>query len=128
MAAWIWLRRDALKALHIEQIAEHGGASGVRDEGLLESAMARPENLVAYGDPDVFDLVAAYAFGIVKNHPFIDGNKRAGFQAAATFLALNGQNLQATEESVVEFVLGLAAGGVSEEGFARWLKSNCAAA
>lgn len=128
MADWVWLRREALTALHAEQLAEHGGAAGVRDRGLLESALARPENLAAYGEPDVFDLAAAYAFGIVKNHPFVDGNKRTGFQAAATFLLLNGQMLTASDQGVVETVLGLAAGEVNEEDFAQWLRANCEAA
>ncbi|SNT67560.1 type II toxin-antitoxin system death-on-curing family toxin [Amphiplicatus metriothermophilus] len=125
MAGWIWLRRDALTALHAEQLAEHGGAAGVRDEGLLESALARPENMAAYGEPDLFELAAAYAFGIVKNHPFVDGNKRAGFMAAATFLLLNGWTLTATDKEVVEAMLALAAGEASEEEFALWLKANC---
>lgn len=125
MTRWIWLRREALTALHAEQLAEHGGANGVRDQGLLESALARPENLAAYGEPDVFDLAAAYAFGIVKNHPFIDGNKRTGFMAAATFLLLNGHLLTTSDRNVVETILGLAAGEVSEQDFARWLKENC---
>lgn len=127
MADWVWLRRQALTALHAEQLAEHGGAAGVRDRGLLESALTRPENLAAYGEPNVFDLAAAYAFGIVKNHPFVDGNKRTGFQAAATFLLLNGRTLIASDRSVVETVLGLAAGEVSEEDFALWLGANCEA-
>ncbi|MEK7266297.1 MAG: type II toxin-antitoxin system death-on-curing family toxin [Pseudomonadota bacterium] len=127
MTEWIWLRRDALSALHAEQLAEHGGANGVRDEGLLESALARPENLAAYGEPDAFDLAAAYAFGIAKNHPFIDGNKRAGFMAAATFLALNGFELRASEQDVVETVLGLAASAISEAEFAAFLRENSAA-
>lgn len=125
MAEPVWLRLNALKALHNEQLAEHGGAAGVRDEGLLESAMARPLNLAAYGNPDLFELAAAYAYGIIKNHPFIDGNKRAGFQAAATFLLLNREVLTASDQSVVEMVLGLAAGEVSEAEFAVWLKANC---
>lgn len=128
MAGWIWLRRDALTALHGEQLAEHGGASGVRDQGLLESALARAENLAAYGEPDAFDLAAAYAFGIVKNHPFLDGNKRTGFIAAATFLALNGWMLTANDRDVVETVLGLAASEIGEAEFALWLKANCEAA
>lgn len=126
MTEWIWLRRDALAALHAEQLAEHGGANGVRDEGLLESALARPENLAAYGDPDAFALAAAYAFGVVKNHHFIDGNKRAGFMACATFLALNGHALTASDQAVVETVLGLAAGAIGEPAFAAWLRENSA--
>lgn len=125
MSHWIWLRRDALAALHAEQLAEHGGANGVRDQGLLESALARAENLAAYGDPDAFDLAAAYAFGIVKNHPFVDGNKRAGFIAAATFLALNGWMIAASDLDVVNKVLDLAAGAVSETEFALWLRASC---
>lgn len=125
MSHWIWLRRDALAALHAEQLAEHGGANGVRDQGLLESALARAENLAAYGDPDAFDLAAAYAFGIVKNHPFVDGNKRAGFIAAATFLALNGWMIAASDLDVVNKVLDLAAGAVSETEFALWLRESC---
>ena len=125
MSHWIWLRRDALAALHAEQLAEHGGANGVRDQGLLESALARAENLAAYGDPDAFDLAAAYAFGIVKNHPFVDGTKRAGFMAAATFLALNGWMIAASDLDVVNKVLDLAAGAVTEAEFALWLKENC---
>ncbi len=124
MTEWIWLRRDALAALHAEQLAEHGGANGVRDEGLLESALSRPENLAAYGDPDAFDLAAAYAFGIVKNHPFVDGNKRAGFMACATFFSLNGHALTASDQRVVETVLGLAAGAIAEPAFARFLRET----
>lgn len=126
MTEWIWLRRDALSALHAEQLAEHGGANSVRDEGLLESALSRPENLAAYGDPDAFDLAAAYAFGIVKNHPFVDGNKRAGFMACATFLSLNGHALTASDQHVVETVLGLAAGANAEPAFAAWLRESSA--
>jgi death-on-curing protein len=124
MADWVWLRPDALKSLHQEQLAEHGGASGVRDEGLLESALARPENLAAYGEPTIFDLAAAYAFGIVRYHPFVDGNKRAGFMATATFLLLNGRSLTAADQAVVETMLALAAGDIGEADFARWLAEN----
>ena len=124
MTDWTWLRRDALTGIHSEQLAEHGGAAGVRDEGLLESALARPENLAAYGEPDAFDLAAAYGFGIVKNHPFVDGNKRAGFMAAATFLALNGYDLAASNKDVVETVRKLAASGIGEADFATWLREN----
>ncbi len=124
MADWTWLRREALTAIHAEQLAEHGGSTGVRDQGLLDSALARPENLAAYGEPDIFDLAAAYAFGIVKNHPFIDGNKRAGFMAGATFLALNGVDLVASEMEAVMKVLALASSELSEEGFAAWLRAN----
>lgn len=126
MTDWNWLRRDALAAIHAEQLAEHGGAAGVRDEGLLLSALARPENLAAYGEPDIFDLAAAHAFGIVKNHPFVDGNKRAGFMAAATFLALNGHDLTATDADAVKAVLNLAASAMSEAEFAQFLRAHSA--
>ncbi len=122
MPDWVWLRKEALTAIHAEQLAEHGGGAGVRDAGLLESALARPENLAAYGEPDVFDLAAAYAFGIVKNHPFVDGNKRAGFMAAATFLALNGQSLETSDMDAVTAVLGLASSAMNEKSFAQWLR------
>ena len=87
---WRWLREDVVIAMHGEQIAEHGGSPGIRDAGLLSTALARPQNQVAYGKPSVFNLAAAYAFGVIQNHPFVDGNKRAGFLAAYVFLDLNG--------------------------------------
>jgi death-on-curing protein len=124
MSRWLWLRKEALTAIHAEQLAEHGGSAGVRDAGLLESALARPENLAAYGEPDVFELAAAYAFGVVKDHPFVDGNKRAGFMAAATYLALNGQSLEATDAEAVTAVLALASSAMEEEAFAAWLREN----
>jgi len=111
-------------ALHDEQLAEHGGSPGVRDAGLLSSALARPQNQVAYGDPSVFDLAAAYAFGIIRNHPFVDGNKRTGFLAAYVFLDLNGWELMAHEDEAVAAVLALAAGEIQEAGFSEWLKTN----
>lgn len=120
----IWLRRDAVEHLHSEQLAEHGGAPGLRDEGLLESALARPRNAAAYGAPSLFELAAACAFGIVRNHPFVDGDKRSGFQAAATFLRLNGFDLTASDADVVVAVLALADGATSEAAFAEWLESH----
>jgi death on curing protein len=110
--------------MHGEQIAEHGGSLGVRDEGLLSSALARPQNQAAYGDPSVFDLGAAYAFGIIRNHPFVDGNKRAGFLAAYAFLILNGWELIASEIEAVAAVLALTVGDLDEAGFADWLKEE----
>lgn len=124
MGDWVWLRKEALTAIHGEQLAAHGGGAGVRDPGLLESALARPENLAAYGEPDVCDLAASYAFGVVKNHPFVDGNKRAGFMAAATFLALNGFELTADDADAVKAVLALAASEMTESDFAAWLRKN----
>lgn len=120
-----WLRREAVLILHDESLADHGGASGVRDEGLFDSALARPENLIAYGQPDLFDLAAAYAFGIVRNHPFIDGNKRTGFLAAAVFLEINGWMLTADEIDATVQTLQLAAGELSEAAYADWLRRSC---
>jgi death on curing protein len=111
-------------AIHAEQIAEHGGLEGTRDQGLFESAMARPENLAAYGEPGVCDLAAAYAFGLARNHPFADGNKRTAFVVSATFLILNGRDLTATEIDVVEIFLKLAAGELTEAELADWFRAR----
>ncbi len=122
--SWRWVDKRLLLLLHDESLAEHGGASGLRDEGLLDSALARPLNLVAYGSPDFADLAAAYAHGLAKNHPFVDGNKRAAFLSAGLFLALNGYRLVASQADATLAVFGLAAGDVSEEEFARWIREN----
>jgi len=119
-----WVERTAVILLHDESIAVHGGASGVRDIGLLESALARPQNLHAYGEGDAAALAAAYAFGIIKNHPFIDGNKRTGFLAAALFLEANGMRFVASEADAVVRTLALAAGEIGETEFATWLREN----
>ena len=111
-------------AIHSEQIAQHGGTPGILDEGLLSSALARPQNQVGYGDPSVFDLAAAYAFGIISNHPFVDGNKRTGFLAAYVFLVLNGWELDAAESHAVEAVLDLATGKIDEPAFSMWLEDH----
>ena len=121
---WRWIDRRALLLLHAESIAEHGGAAGIRDEGLLESALARPLNLQNYGNPDVAELAAAYGVGIAKNHAFVDGNKRAAFLAVGLFLALNGQRLVATQADATLTMLGLAAGSVDEASFAAWLRAH----
>lgn len=121
---WRWLTEKVIVAIHDEQIAEHGGGRGVRDHGLLLSALARPQHLLQYAAPDVFDLAAAYAFGIVNNHPFIDGNKRTGFLAAYVFLDINGWELTAPEPEVVAAVLALAIGEIDEKGFSTWLKDR----
>ena len=126
MSDWIWLDPAVIYAVHNEQLAEHGGSAGVRDAGLLESALARPQNLLAYGEPDVYDLAAAYGYGIARNHPFIDGNKRTAFVAVELFLCLNGHTLTATDVDCVITMLALAAGELSEEAFARWLRANTA--
>jgi death-on-curing protein len=123
--SWVWLSKAGVTAFHAEQIAEHGGGgTALRDEGLLESALARPGNMAAYESPDVFDLAAAYAFDIAKNHPFVDGNKRAAFIAAATFLILNGRRLQSSEADAVLQTLALASNSLDEQGFADWLRRN----
>ena len=121
---WIWLDADVLRAVHEEQLAEHGGASGTRDEGLFESALARPQNLVAYGDPDAADLAAAYGFGIARNHPFIDGNKRTAFVAVELFLGLNGFDLIADDSDCVLTMLAVAAGQMDDAALARWLRQH----
>lgn len=120
----VWVLRETVLTLHEQSLAEFGGAAGIRDEGLLDSALGKPENLFAYGKPTVFDLAASYGFGLVKNHPFIDGNKRSGFITAVTFLELNGQHFQATEAEAAVRTLALAAGEMSEKQYAAWLKEN----
>ena len=121
---WRWIDRRALLLLHDESIAEHGGAPGIRDEGLFESAMARPLNLVAYGQPDVAEFAAAYGVGLAKNHAFVDGNKRVAFLAVGLFLALNGQRLVATQAEATVVMLDVAAGVIDEAGFATWLRAH----
>jgi death on curing protein len=112
-------------AMHEEMLARFGGLSGVRDEGLLDSALNRPKHLFAYGRPTLFDMAAAYADGIIKNHPFLDGNKRAGFLTAALFLEVNGESFQTPEEEVVLRTLALAAGELSQSAYAAWLRASC---
>lgn len=120
-----WLRTDAVLAMHRRQVAEHGGAEGVRDPGLLESALARPQNLVAYEPAtDIARLAAAYAFGIAKNHPFVDGNKRISLVACRTFLLLNGYQLDASPADKYLTFLSLAEGTLSEEDLAQWLRER----
>ncbi len=121
---WHWLREDVVVAMHSEQIAEHGGRIGIRDAGLLSSALARPQNLAVYGEHSVFDLAAAYVFGIISNHPFVDGNKRTGFLAAYVFLYLNGWDLMASEVEAVTAALALAVKDMDEAGFSNWLKDH----
>jgi death-on-curing protein len=122
---WRWIDRRALELLHDESLAEHGGASGIRDEGLLESALARPLNLAAYGEPDFAELAASYAVGLAKNHAFVDGNKRAAFLAVGLFLALNGWRLVTTQADATLAVLNIAAGVWNDDAFARWLREHC---
>jgi death on curing protein len=121
---WHWIDRRLLVILHDESLAAHGGASGLRDEGLLESALARPLNLVAYGQPDVAELAAAYGVGLAKNHPFVDGNKRAAFLAVGLFLRLNGHRLVASQADATITMLSVAAGDIGEAEFAIWLRAH----
>jgi death on curing protein len=122
----VWLLEETLTAIHHRQIAEHGGSEGLRDEGLLLSALARPQNLLAYGEPapDLASLAAAYAYGIARNHPFVDGNKRTALVAARTFLILNGVDLEATQDDKVLTFLNLAEGTISEEQLADWIRKR----
>jgi death-on-curing protein len=120
----VWVLRETVLTLHEQSLAEFGGVAGIRDEGLLDSALAKPENLFAYGKPTLFELAASYGFGLVKNHPFVDGNKRVGFIVAVVFLELNGYRFQATEAEAAVRTLALAAGEMSEADFAAWLKAN----
>ena len=122
---WHWINKRALLLLHDESLAEHGGAAGLRDEGLLDSALARPLNLNAYGTPDFADLAASYAIGLAKNHAFVDGNKRAAFLAAGLFLHLNGYRLSVSQADATLTMLAVAAGEMDEAGFADWLRRNC---
>jgi death-on-curing protein len=122
--SWRWIDKRLLLLLHDESLAEHGGASGIRDEGLLESALARPLNLAAYGKPDVCDLAAAYAVGLAKNHSFVDGNKRAAFLAAGLFLKLNGRRLTATQVEATHAMLAIAAGTMDQATLAEWIRRN----
>jgi len=121
----VWIdERDAL-TLHDRLLALHGGGSGLRDRGLLNSALARPQQQLAYGDsPDIVGMAAAYTAGIVKNHPFVDGNKRTGFLIGILFLELNGYRFNASEEAAAQAVLGLAAGTVDEKGYGSFLRAN----
>ncbi len=118
-----WITLDSVLAMHKRQIAEHGGTEGLRDEGLLRSALARPENLAAYGEnPDLAALAASYAFGIAKNHPFLDGNKRTALVVAVTFLNLNGYDFDAPSEDTYTVFLSLADGSISEDDLAAWFR------
>lgn len=120
----IWIEESVVLALHEEHLAEHGGPVGIRDRGLLESALFRPQNLIDYGDPDLAALAAAYGFGLARNHPFIDGNKRTAFTVMELFLALNGQELIADDSSCIVTILKLAEGSLTEADFADWIRSN----
>ena len=120
----VWVFREVVLMLHEQSLAQFGGSAGVRDEGLLDSALGRPRHRFAYGKPTLFDLAASYAFGLVKNHPFIDGNKRTGFIVAVTFLELNGLRFGASEVDATVRTLALAAGEMTETAYSAWLKAN----
>jgi len=124
MTDWVWIDVETLRVLHAEQLAIFGGLPGLRDEGLLESAMARPMNRAAYGDVDVHELAAAYAFGLARNHPFADGNKRAALIASELFLNANGFELTASDDEVISTFLALAAGEISEAALADWFRAR----
>jgi len=125
MSEPVWIDERDVLALHDRLLALDGGAPGLRDPGLLQSALARPRQLHAYGDnPDIIDMAAAYIAGIVRNHPFLDGNKRTGFLVGVLFLELNGARFTATEESAAQAILSLAAGTLDEPALAPWLRSN----
>jgi death-on-curing protein len=119
-----WLDIDIVLDIHAEQLALFGGSDGMRDRGLLESALACPLNKFAYGETDLAALAAAYAFGIARNHPFVDGNKRAAFGAMIVLLGLNGIDLDVPPEDATAIILELAAGGIDEDGLAHWLRDN----
>jgi death on curing protein len=120
----VWLDVEILIDLHAEQLALFGGPDGIRDQGMLESALGRPINKFAYGETDLAALAAAYGFGIARNHPFVDGNKRAAFGAIIVFLGLNDVDFLVPPESATAMILSLAAGEVNEEGLTRWIRDN----
>ena len=122
----VWVDRALALAMHDRQLAEHGGGSGVRDEGMLDSALARPQQRYAYGNPppDLAELAAALAFGLARNHPFVDGNKRTAAVACETFILLNDAALEANDDELYPLYLGLAEGSLDEAGFADWLRTK----
>jgi death on curing protein len=124
MKAPTWVLRETVLALHEQLLAEFGGSAGIRDEGMLDFTLGRPENLFHYSKPTIFDLAASYGFGLLKNHPFVDGNKRMAFTVAILFLEINGYRLQASEADAVIRTLALAAGETKEAEYAAWLKEN----
>ena len=123
----VWVLREVVLTLHDVLLAEFGGPSGIRDEALLDSAMARPQQMFHYQDPDLLTLATAYIYGILKNHPFIDGNKRTAFMTGFVFLARNGKQLSAPEAETTQAILDLTAGTMTETEFTHWLRENCEA-
>ena len=124
MKQWRWIQREALLRLHGMSLVQFGGLAGLRDGGLLDSALSRPEQLANYATPDVADIAAAYAFGLAKNHPFIDGNKRAAFLSLGLSLRLNGYRLTASQPEATQTILMLASGNLSEEALATWVRGQ----
>jgi death-on-curing protein len=124
MSGWVWIDPNILLIAHDEQLAEHGGASGIRDQGLFESALARPQNLAVYGEPDAAALAAAYAYGLAKNHAFVDGNKRTALISLEYFLDLNGFVLTADDAQCVLVILSIASGAFTEDTLADWIRKN----
>ena len=124
MKKWVWIERPVILAAHDEQLAEHGGSAGIRDEGLLDSALARPLNRAAYGKPDAAELAAAYAYGLARNHPFVDGNKRIAFIALELFLALNEHKLVIDDANCAMCLLAVAAGTMKEAALAEWIRRH----
>jgi death-on-curing protein len=125
--SWRWLSHRIATTIHLKQIQRHGGGHGIRGEGMLESALVRPQNLAACGEPTVFELAASYAFGLARNHPFVDGNKRTAFVASVLFLRLNGQVFEANQPEAALVFLRLAAGEFSEAELAQWFRRHSAA-
>jgi death on curing protein len=125
MRAPVWLTEDMIRAIHAESLASFGGASGLRDAGLLESALQRPRNLQAYGaDASIYELAATYCSGLIRNHPFVDGNKRIGLLAAAVFLDVNGYDFRPDEAEVVHVIWSLAAGELDDAALSAWFEAN----
>lgn len=124
MSDWVWIEASVASAIHDRQIAEHSSPAGTRDQGALESALARPKNLAAYGEPDVAQLAAAYANGIAQNHPFVDGNKRTAWVIARLFLMANGVKFNFDKSDAIRTMLKLAAGEISEDELAEWFRAR----
>ncbi|MEM7557046.1 MAG: type II toxin-antitoxin system death-on-curing family toxin [Cyanobacteria bacterium P01_A01_bin.84] len=124
MIAPLWIEEAVVIAIHRRQLAEHGGSDGIRDRGLLESALFRPKNQLAYGNPTIFDLAAAYGYGIAKNHPFIDGNKRTSYIVTRTFLKLNGYDIQASTIEKYQLWINLANSQINETQLAKWIQEK----
>jgi len=120
----LWIPAEAVVAIHGELLAEYGGVPGIRDQNLLEATLARPRHLLAYGEPDLFELAAAYAYGFARNHPFVDGNKRMAMASLAVFLEINGRALEADKVDTIDTILELAKGTLTQRELAAWIRAN----